>query len=189
VLIKEKTEMKGIIINITERFIIDNYGEDIFNEIIASCNLETKEPFVAPGTYPDSDLFEIVVKGCKKLDLTVEEFLKKLGHYSFAQLAERHPSFLESYTHPKAFLQTVDGVIHLEVRKLYQDSKLPVFQYSDPSKDELIITYYSERKLYPFLEGMINGVSDHFGVAISQTNKVYQKDGVELCDFYLKFAE
>ena len=79
-------------------------------------------------------------------------------------------------------------MIHLEVRKLYQDSKLPVFQYSDPSKDELIITYYSERKLYPFLEGMINGVSDHFGVAISQTNKVYQKDGVELCDFYLKFA-
>ena len=75
----------------------------------------------------------------------------------------------------------------MEVRKLYQDSQLPVFQYSDPSKDELIITYFSKRKLYPFLEGMINGVSDFFKVGIIQTHKIYEKDGVELCDYYLKF--
>ena len=179
--------MKGIIINITENFITDNYGEEIFDQIMSSCNLKTEDPFVSPGTYPDSDLFEIVVNASKKLEITIEVFLKKLGHFAFAKLAERHPSFLEGYDHPKIFLQTVDSVIHMEVRKLYQDSQLPVFQYSDPSKDELIITYFSKRKLYPFLEGMINGVSDFFKVGIIQTHKIYEKDGVELCDYYLKF--
>ena len=181
--------MKGIVINITEDFIIDNFGEEIFDQTISNCNLKTEDPFVSPGTYPDSDLFEIVVNASQILEITIEEFLKKLGHYAFAKLAERHPSFLEGYNHPKSFLQTVDGVIHMEVRKLYQDSQLPVFQYSDPSKDELIITYYSKRKLYPFLEGMINGVSDYFGVGISQTHKIYEKDGVELCDYYLTFDQ
>lgn len=180
--------MKGIIINITENFIVDTYGEDIFDEIIANSNLETKEPFVSPGTYPDSDLFEIAIKASEKLGLTLDAFLKKLGHYTFAKLAERHPNFLEGYTHPKSFLQTVEGVIHVEVRKLYQDSKLPTFQYSEPSENELIITYYSERKLYSMLEGLIDGVADYFNVKTNQSNRVYEKDGREFCEFHLKFA-
>ena len=59
-------------------------------------------------------------------------------------------------------LKTVDGVIHVEVRKLYDDTYLPVFQYQEPAEDQLIITYYSKRKLYPFMEGLIEGVSLHF---------------------------
>mgnify|MGYP000853733051 CR=1 FL=1 len=34
---------------------------------------------------------------------------------------------------------------------------------------------------------MIHGVSDFFKVGITQTHKIYEKDGVELCDYYLKF--
>ena len=64
--------MKGIIINITENFITDNYGEEIFDQIMSSCNLKTEDPFVSPGTYPDSDLFEIVVNASKKLEITIE---------------------------------------------------------------------------------------------------------------------
>ena len=181
--------MKGIIFNIAEGFITDSYGEDTFDDIIANCNLETTEPFVAPGTYPDSDLIEIVVKSSEKLDITVDEFLKKLGHYTFGKLAARLPNFVEPHTHPKDFLKTVENVIHVEVRKLYQGSQLPTFQYAEPSENELIITYFSERKLYALMEGLIDGVAEHFGVATEQSNKIYEKDGAELCDFHLKFAQ
>ena len=181
--------MKGIIFNIAEGFIIDKYGENIFEEIIANCKLQTTEPFVAPGTYPDSDLMEIVVKSADKLDLTVDEFLKKLGNYTFAKLAERYPNFVKQYNHPKDFLKTVETVIHVEVRKLYKDTQLPSFQYAEPSEKELIITYFSERKLYALMEGLIDGVADYFGVPIDQTHHIYKKDGTEYCDFHLKFAK
>ena len=42
--------MKGIIFNIAESFIVENHGEDVFDDIIANCQLETKEPYVGPGT-------------------------------------------------------------------------------------------------------------------------------------------
>ncbi len=180
--------MKGVIFNIAENFITDNFGEDILDEIIASCNLITKEPFVGPGTYPDEDLIEIVTKSSEKLHIPVPELLKKFGEYSFSKLAGRHPNFLIGFTHPKAFLKTVDGIIHVEVRKLYQGVQLPVFQYEDPSENELIITYFSERKLYSFMEGLINGVGTYFKYTITQTNRIYQKDGNEFCDFHLQFS-
>ncbi len=121
--------------------------------------------------------------------MTVDEFMKELGCYTFYKLAERFPNFVEPYNHPKPFLKTVENVIHVEVRKLYQDTRLPTFQYAEPSDKELIITYYSERKFYAMMEGLIEGVADFFGVPIEQSQKIYEKNGKELCDFHLKFAK
>ena len=180
--------MKGIIFNITENFIADNFGEEVYDEIIETCNLITTEPFVGPGTYPDEDLVEILVKSSEKLDIPVPELLKKLGEYSFRKLADRHPGFLAGFTHPKPFLKTVDGIIHVEVKKLYNGAYLPTFEYAEPADDELIITYFSERKLYPFMEGLINGVAGYFEQPITQSHRVYDKNGVEYCDFHLKFS-
>ena len=61
--------MKGIIFTIFEDFITDNYGAETYEQIISECNLQTKEPFVGPGTYPDSDLMEIVGKATAKLGI------------------------------------------------------------------------------------------------------------------------
>lgn len=181
--------MKGIIFNITENFIMEHYGEDTFDEIIEKCELETKEPFVGPGTYPSSDLVEIVAKSSEILTIDQAEFLKKLGVFAFASLAGRYPNFVTPYKHPKAFLKTIDGIIHVEVKKLYQDAKPPTFQYSEPNEDELIITYYSKRKLYSLMEGLIIGVADHFKSPIDQTHNVYSNNGAEYCDFHLKFTQ
>lgn len=180
--------MKGIIFNITESFLTDNYGEDKFDEIITACNLITQEPFVAPGTYPDEDLLEIVAKASVILGLTPAQFLKKLGHYTFLQLSTKYPVFVAPYKHPKDFLKTIEDIVHVEVRKLYKDTYLPTFQYSEPSDDSLIITYYSKRKLYKLMEGLIDGVAEHFKTPIEQQHSVYEKDGLEYCDFKLQFA-
>lgn len=181
--------MKGIIFNITENFINDNYGEDIYDEIIESCNLITTEPIIAPGIYPFKDLDEIFIQSSKKLKLSKEELMKKIGHYTFSKLAEKYPNFVTPFNHPKEFLKTVECIIHVEVRKLYPKSELPSFQYSEPSEYELIITYYSERKLYQFMEGLINGVSEYFGIPIKQTQKIYIREGIEFCDFHLIFGK
>ncbi len=187
--IKKQINMKGIIFNITESFITDHYGENIFNAIIDDCELETKEPFVGPGTYPDNDLMEIVVKSSKKLSMSTSDFLRELGTYSFHKLAGRFPHFVKPYNCPKEFLKTVDGIIHVEVQKLYKETQLPTFQYKEPMEDELIITYYSKRKLYPLMEGLVNGVANYFNSPIKQNLTIYTKDNVEFCDFHLKFAK
>ena len=167
---------------------MDTYGEDAYDLVLEKAKLQTNDPFVGPGTYPDEDILEIVRVGCEELNIEVDDFLFKFGVYSFPQLAQRHPVFLENYSHPKDFLKTVEGVIHVEVRKLYDDTYLPTFRYTDPNEDELIITYYSKRKLYGFMSGLIEGVSNHFNVKIAQTRTIKEEKGKEVCDFHLKFS-
>jgi hypothetical protein len=119
----------------------------------------------------------------------MHQFLKDLGFYSFFKLNEHYPRFATSFTHPKDFLMSVESIIHVEVRKLYKDSYLPTFIYKDPAPDKLIITYFSKRKLYSLMEGLINGVGAYFKTPIEQTHKIYTKDGKEYCDFELTFGE
>ena len=38
------------------------------------------------------------------------------------------------------------------------------------------------------MEGLIQGVADHFKVQIDQTHEIFEKDGEEFCDFHLKFS-
>ena len=54
--------MKGVVFNMLEEFVVENAGEEVFEEILYTCEFITVEPFVGPGTYPDEDLNELVSK-------------------------------------------------------------------------------------------------------------------------------
>ena len=181
--------MKGIIFNSLERFIITHYGEDTLDEIMENCSLDTQDPFVGPGTYPDQDFSKLIQSTIQQLGTSRKAFMVHFGQYTFDELKTRHPNFLVKYDHPKAFLLTVESIIHVEVEKLYNGTYLPTFQYHSPSPQELTITYYSKRKMYDLMEGIINGVAEHFSIGIQQTRHIYKKEGQEFCDFYLKFDE
>ena len=180
--------MKGIIFNIAENYLSQTYSEELFDDIVSTCDLQTTEPFVGPGTYPDEDFLKIIASAADRLEVAQHNLLVDLGRFSFNGLATKFPNFLDGHDDPKSFLQTVDGIIHVEVRKLYKDTYLPTFQYDDPAPDRLIITYFSERKLYGFMEGLIAGVGDHFDSQITQEITKFERDGLEYCDFNLTFG-
>lgn len=179
--------MKGIILNITEQFLKEKFGEDLLAEVRNDSVLSTQTYFSGPGTYPDADWMELVHKASAILRMTVIELQISLGNFTFMQLAEKFPQFVTPYKHPKDFLLTVEHMIHVDVRKMYADSNPPRFLYADNSANELTITYISERKLYAFMEGILNGVQEYFKVPFMQEQFVYIEDGVEQCDFRLTF--
>jgi len=181
--------MKGIIFNLLEEFITENWGEEKYEEILKGCPIKTKEPFVGPGTYPDADLIAIVTKTVEKLGVPLPEALRTFGRFCFPKLSERHPQFVKPYRHPKAFLKTVENIIHVEVRKLYKDAETPHFSYKDPASNRLIIEYESKRKLCHFMEGLIEGVAVYFQSPIQyQQTRCALKEG-KVCEFDLVFSE
>ncbi len=180
--------MKGIIFNLLEQFIAENFGEAKYQQIIKKCELSTTDPFVVPGTYSDEDLTKIVKEASSELNLPPADILRAFGKFCFPKLAERFPQFTQPFNHPKKFLMTVENIIHVEVRKLYKHAYTPKFIYNDTSPTTLTITYFSKRKMYDFMEGLLDGVGEFFNVPIKQTHKIYQKNGEELCDFELTFV-
>ena len=71
--------MKGAVFTIFESFIIENHGEDTWDDIIDQCQLKTSDPFVDTGSYPDEDLLEIVGKTVKHLNVGLDDALMVIG--------------------------------------------------------------------------------------------------------------
>lgn len=181
--------MKGVVFNLFEQFISQNWGEEIYEQILAESSIETAEPFVGPGTYPDADFLAIVVKATETVGVELPVAIRAFGKFCFPKLAEVFPHFVQTHQHPKAFLKTIDSVIHVEVRKLFKDAETPEFRYEDPGPQQLVLIYKSPRKLYEFAEGLLEGVSEYFQSPIQYTRTVRIENEQEVAVFDLTFSE
>jgi hypothetical protein len=179
--------MKGVVFNIFEDFIVEGWGEEAYEALLDACPLHTKEPFVGPGTYPDTDLIMLVTRACQRFGVEAPDALRLFGTFMFPELAGRFSTFVEGHT-AKSFLMSVHDVIHVEVRKLFPDAVTPSFHYEDPGGDELVIHYSSKRQLCFLMEGLLDGVGEHFGVTIERTHDVCMHDGADACRFGLRFV-
>jgi len=182
-----RERMKGIIFNLLEDFIVEKLGEEGYDKIIESCDLETREPFVGPGSYPDGDLFALAGKAAEAMGTPLPDALRAFGRFCIPELAKRFPAFFNPHDNPKGFLKSVESVIHTEVRKLYEDAEPPHFEYEDPAPDRLVMRYRSRRRLCRLMEGLLEGVGDYYKTPISQRQRGCMLDGADECVFELEF--
>ncbi|HPG28589.1 MAG TPA: heme NO-binding domain-containing protein, partial [Myxococcota bacterium] len=89
----------------------------------------------------------------------------------------------------EAVLVSVDGVIHVEVQKLFPDAITPRLVCEDAGADRLVMTYRSERGFCHLVEGFLDGVSDHFGTKIDYHQSSCAHDGADACRFELGFSD
>ena len=183
--------MKGEIFNLFESFISETWDEDTYDKLYEEIEPElvTKDPFVGPGTYPDSDLMALVGGAVQKFEISMRDAVRAFGKFAFPKLAEKNPQYTSPHTHPKPFLLTLEAVIHTEVKKLYKDARPPLFDFVDSAPDQLTMIYKSERKLYDLVEGFLDGVSEYFDVPIEYSRRIGEEDGQEICYFDLTFGK
>ncbi|MES2503734.1 MAG: heme NO-binding domain-containing protein [Myxococcota bacterium] len=180
--------MKGIVFNLLESYIVSAGGQSAYDDILAKCKLQTSEPFVGPGTYPDSDFMEMVVKAAEHLNISLPNAVRGFGRFCFPRLASKFSTFVTPFENdPKGFLKTIDNVIHVEVRKLYRDAITPEFVISDTGPNQLLMAYSSPRKLCIFAEGLLDGVGDYFKKPLQYTQATCMHEGAPACNIEIQF--
>ena len=183
--------MKGIMFNLLEDFLTDRFGEEKYDEILTSCELHTKDPFimVAPGTYSDADFGIIVATAAKMLKMKVPDLLRDMGRYALPKQAERYSNFFTSYEHPKEFLNTIAYIHQIEIKKLYKNAELPEFSIDKETPDQLILTYRSKRRLCHLAEGLIAGLGDYYGIPFTMKQIECVFTNGQQCTFELNFSD
>ncbi len=180
--------MKGIMFNVFEDFVVQNWGEDFYEDILESSTLATLDPFVAPGTYPDADLIALVGTTVTKLGIPLRDALVAFGSFAFDGLVKTNPAFVDEHTDIRSFLATVDSIIHIEVRKLYPDAVTPTVLVEERAATGVQLTYRSERKLCPVVEGLVTGAARRFGLAANFSHPQCMNDGAAQCVFDIDFS-
>lgn len=156
---KGSTAVKGIIFTTFEEFVSDTFGPDLFEEILDDTELETKEPFVGPGTYPASDMMALVGTTIAKLGISLDDALTAFGSYSFPKLANGVPQLLEGLDSAQEFFLSLESVIHTEVRKLDPAANPARFTAEQTGDSTMLLHYESPLGLFALVAGFIDGVA------------------------------
>lgn len=180
--------MKGIIFNLLEQFIVHRFGEQTYEEIVASCSLQTGDPYamVSPGSYPDSDFTTLLGRAARTTGMDQASLLQAMGRHSLPILAERYPHFFSGYAHPRDFLKTASLIHQVEVKKLYRDAEVPRFTIED-LPGGMSVTYHSSRRLCHFVAGLLAGLSDYYQVPMTVQQVECILEGGRACTFMLSF--
>jgi len=179
--------MKGIAFTILNQMVEETMGVEAWDEILDRVRPASEGVYISSDSYPDAELFAIVGALSEMTGKDVDDLLRAFGEYALPQFARRYPVFFEN-VNAKQFLNSIQDVIHVEVKKLFPDAQLPDLTYEDPAPDRLVMVYRSPRKLCRFAEGLIQGTAEYFDIPIQWTQAQCMAQGDALCRFELHFG-
>jgi len=183
--------LKGVIFNLLEAVATERWGEDAWDDILEAAGVEGA--YTAIGNYADEEFQVLLLK--LPTDEPVDTRLRWFGRSAMPLLAQRYPEFFVEYPNTYHFLLTINDVIHREVRKLYPDADVPVFDL-EPSGDlaeggvrRVIMGYRSARRLCRLAEGFILGAADHFGEEVHVSQRECMLLGADRCGLVCTFRK
>lgn len=173
--------MKGAVFIALNDMIESQYGIDVWEELLDTVKPEGLGIYTSTEDYPDSDINAFVVAISKKLNLETTVVTCVFGDYLFGELNKKYSIFTTLCSNLFDFLQSIEGVIHKEVRKLYTNPSLPSLNCQIINEKELIMRYHSSRKLCYLAEGLILGASNHYQQPVKIIHEKCMHDGEDHC--------
>jgi pyruvate kinase len=154
--------MKGMVFTNFLDMVEELFGIDMVDTIIDASDLPSDGSYTAVGTYPHTEMVALLQSLEKETNVPIPELLVTYGTYLFGKLAAGYPMMLTDCQNSRDLLLRLDGVVHVEVAKLYPDAQLPRFQAVELPNGDLEMTYLSERHLEDLAEGLLRGSLIHF---------------------------
>lgn len=172
--------MKGVIFNLFEQVVGDEFGEDAWDTLLDKADVSGV--YTSVGSYPHEELVALVGAASDLTGRSTDDLVRWFGRTSMPLLYERYPVFFDGHQGTRSFLLTLNDVIHPEVRKLFPGAYAPTFDVStDAGADVVALSYESHRGLCLFAEGLIEGAATHFGETAVVEQPQCVKRGDERC--------
>ena len=175
--------MKGIVFNLLEEAVTTDFGDATWDRLLDDAGLDGA--YTSLGSYDDAEIMRLVEVASQALQIPPADVLRWFGRRAMPLLAGRYPAFFGGHAGTRAFLLTLNSIIHPEVRKLYPGASPPVFDFDTGDYTTLVIGYNSARRLCALAEGFIAGAAEHYGEQAQVSQSQCMHDGAEKCVFHV----
>jgi hypothetical protein len=161
--------VRGIVFRLLEQAVVDEHDEEMWDTLLDVAGVSGA--YTTLGVYDDSELMALVGAASSAFGMDDTGVLRWLGRSAVPRLALTYPDFFTPHTSAKAFVASLNDIIHPEVRKLHPGADVPDFEMEDRGAEGLVLGYSSPRRLCAFAEGLVEGAAAFYGevVTISQT--------------------
>lgn len=152
--------MKGIVFQLLEKVVTTHHGEAVWDTLLLDAKLDGV--YTSLGSYDDSQLTALVTAASQRLNLPPADIIRWFGREAMPLLAAAYPAVFAPHRGTRAFVLTLNSIIHPEVRKMYPGADVPNFDFDTSDPDVLVMHYRSARRMCSFAEGLLLGAADHF---------------------------
>lgn len=153
--------MKGVIFVKFAEFVEDTFGEIFWDALLTDANLPSLGAYTTVSSYDDSEIMQLIALIVERTSLTSEQTQRNFGEWLFQHLLALTPEHATLIESTFGFLQKVENLIHVEVKKLHHDAILPRFTFLERTEHTLVMRYQSQRDLCFLCEGLITGLAKH----------------------------
>ncbi|MDA8962941.1 heme NO-binding domain-containing protein [Pseudomonadales bacterium] len=177
--------MKGVIFTHLQEMIESQQGFQVWDAILAHCDLPSGGVFVSTERYPDDELFAIVTELSVVTNTPINDLLGTFGEYLFVNL---HKSMSPDVFAPSSLwdlLKGLDSIIHMEVKKLDKKAQPPTLIVKRSSDHEMVLEYRSTKKLCYLAMGMLKSAANMFAEEVTLTMPVCIHDGHDYCELVI----
>jgi len=154
--------MKGVVFTEFLALVESSFGYEMVDILIQESNLSTGGAYTTIGTYPHSEMLTLLGNLSQRTDIPVPDLLRLYSRHFFKMLSKNYAYVFERAGDAFTLLEQIESHIHVEVKKLYPDSKLPYFDTRRPTEHSLEMIYHSERCMADFAEGLMNATLDYY---------------------------
>ena len=155
--------MKGIIFTEFVEMVESRFDPQMADRIIQAAHVPSGGAYTAVGTYDHGEMWSLVAELSKATEISAPELLRDFGQYLFGRFVLSHPRLFQGVRSSFDFLESLDSMIHREVRKLYPDAEVPHFDVLERTHTRMVLLYESARHFADLAEGLMHGCGAHFG--------------------------
>lgn len=181
--------MKGIIFVELLAMAEDMLGEEVVDAVIAAADLPSGGAYTSVGQYPCAELVAIVNGLSGVSQVPPEELQRLFGHWMMKSFATHYGALFAHNAGALDMLESIEGEIHVEVRKLYPDAELPNFDTERSGPDRLNMVYRSPRGLTHFCHGLIEGCLAHYDTSAEIATSDRSVPGMTMTAFEIQVTE
>jgi hypothetical protein len=159
--------MKGVVFTELLEMVEARFSLGVVDRVITRAAPASGAQYTSVGTYPSGELMSLLAALSHETSTPVPTLVREFGSHLFRRFAVAHPTFFHSAPTAFALLSSVEGYIHVEVKKLYPDAELPSILCVPEGADRLVLTYRSPRGLADLAEGLITACIEHYGERVT----------------------
>lgn len=152
--------MKGVIFQIARAAIEEKLGAQTWEDLLEA--IGSDGVFAARADYPDEAIEALLEASGDALGPNRDARLVTMGQWMMPHLAGAYQSMVDQHKTLQSFLESIEGVIHVEVRRLYRDSQPPALETTHPEAGTMTMEYRSHRDMSALAEGFILGAAPLF---------------------------
>ncbi len=175
--------MYGMVNKFFVQGLVNEYGSETWDKIEKQSGVNT-EFFVGLEQYPDQITYDIVGAAAEVLEISADQVLEMFGKNWVEVTAKGE------YGHYYAladdlfeFLENLDSM-HKSLAAGMPELRPPSFTLFKPDDNTAQLQYVSDRPgLTPFVLGLIKGLADHYGQAITVEITAEKQSGAEQDQF------